>query len=355
MLRPSSCSRPARRVTKTSGRRPRSAPSWSRPRTDSGTPSRTTPVDRSPCADQQLQGPGLLHHQLGWDLGPERDHPQRGLVLAQLLLLRYRLRVRRRSPPRARSTAPPSLGPTAASPWWPAPRTALAITTQPSSSVTAGTAFTVGVSVEDQYGNVITTGTGNNDAISVTLSSGSFASGSTTTATARRAWPASRTSRSMSGSYTVTVSDTTHTAVTSATTSSFTVAPPPRTLVYHVQPAGPQTAEATVVPRLHTQDQFGNPVTTGLGPTTLHLSLSSAHLRQLGRDLGPRPPTGPPSPSFNYHQARARSRSPPRARPTAPPSRRPTAASPVAGAAERLGHHHPALVIGDGGDRSPWA
>ena len=158
---------------------------------------------------------------------------------------------------------------------------ALAITTQPSSSVTAGTAFTVGVSVEDQYGNVITTGTGNNDAMSVTLNSGSFASGSTTTATAS-AGVASFSNLKVNGSggYTVTVSDTTHTAVTSATTSSFSiVAATPKTLVFTSSPTGTQTvnSSASVGPFvLQAQDQFGNPVTNTGSAVTLGLSSSSS-------------------------------------------------------------------------------
>ena len=47
--------------------------------------------------------------------------------------------------------------------------------------MSAGTSFTVGVTVEDQFGNTITTGnTGSNDSIKLALSSNSFAAGTTT-------------------------------------------------------------------------------------------------------------------------------------------------------------------------------
>ncbi len=158
---------------------------------------------------------------------------------------------------------------------------ALAITTQPSSSVTAGTAFTVGVSVEDQFGNVITTGTGNNDALSVTLNSGSFASGSTTTATASSGVASfSNLKVNGSGSYTVTVSDTTHTSVTSAITNSFSiVAATPNKFVFTSSPTGNQTVNsiASVGPFVvQAQDQFGNPVTNSGSAVTLGLSSSSS-------------------------------------------------------------------------------
>ena len=158
----------------------------------------------------------------------------------------------------------------------------LAITTQPAASVTAGSAFTVGVSVEDQFGNVITTGTGNNDAMSVALSSGSFAGGSTTTATAS-AGVASFNNLKINGAatnYTVTVSDTTHTAVTSTVTNSFNVvAAAANKVVFTTSPSGNQTvsSNASVGPFVaQVQDQFGNPVTNAGSSATLGLSSTSS-------------------------------------------------------------------------------
>ena len=158
---------------------------------------------------------------------------------------------------------------------------ALAITTQPSASVTAGSAFTVGVTVEDQFGNVITTGTGNNDALSVALSSNSFASGSTTTATASSGVASfSNLKVNNAGSYTVTVSDTTHTSVTAATTNGFSIgAAVPKNLVFTSSPTGNQTASSSASVGafvVQAQDQFGNPVTNSGSAVNLTLSSTSS-------------------------------------------------------------------------------
>ena len=159
---------------------------------------------------------------------------------------------------------------------------ALAITTQPPASVTGGSAFTVGVSVEDQFGNVITTGTGNNDSIKLTLSSGTFSTGSTTATATASAGVASFSGLKINNaaSYTIAASDTTHTTVTSATTNSFSiVAGTANTFVFTSSPTGNQTvnSNASVGPFVvQAQDQFGNPVTNLGSALTLTLSSSSS-------------------------------------------------------------------------------
>ena len=107
----------------------------------------------------------------------------------------------------------------------PAAENKLAITTQPPSSVTAGQAFSVGVTVEDQFGNQITTGnTGSTDSIQIALTGGSFASGTTTTVTAANGMATfSNLKINTAGTYSITATDSTLSSVTSATTSQFNV------------------------------------------------------------------------------------------------------------------------------------
>lgn len=129
----------------------------------------------------------------------------------------------------------------------PGPEKTLAITTQPPSSITVHQAFAVGVSVEDQYGNVITTGTGSNDSLKVTLSSGSFVSGSTTTATASAGVATfSNLSISTTGNYTITASDNTHTSITSAVTSQFSIVHPVSVLESATTNTGGSATSATI-------------------------------------------------------------------------------------------------------------
>ena len=109
----------------------------------------------------------------------------------------------------------------------PAPESTLAITTQPASSISAGSSVSFSVAVEDQFGNVITSGIGSTDAIHVVPSSGSFASGATTQGAAGGVASFSGLTLTAPGIDTVTASDTTNGSVTSATTHSVTVTSPP--------------------------------------------------------------------------------------------------------------------------------
>ena len=155
----------------------------------------------------------------------------------------------------------------------------LAITTQPPVSVGAGTSFTVGVTVEDQFGNTITTGAGSTDNIHVALSSGSFSAGTTTVTAAAGVATFNGLQMTAPGSYTITASDTTTGTVTAATTNSFTVtAGPPSKLVFTTTVSGNHTVgnTATVGPFVvQVQDSFGNPVANTGGPVTLTLSSNS--------------------------------------------------------------------------------
>ena len=138
------------------------------------------------------------------------------------------------------------------------------------------------MSVEDQFGNVVTTGTGNNDALKLTLSSGTFSTGVNTATATASAGVASFSGLKVNnaGSYTITASDTTHGTVTGISTNSFAiVAAAPNTFVFTSSPTGNQTvnSSASVGPFVvQAQDQFGNPVTNSGSAVTLNLTSSSS-------------------------------------------------------------------------------
>ena len=139
----------------------------------------------------------------------------------------------------------------------------------------------MGVTVQDQYGNTITTGTGSTDHISVSLSPGNFATGTTTTATAKNgvATFSGLKINTLGSSYTITATDTTDTGLAAVQTNSFAVtAGTPSKLVFTSTVSGNQTvsSSATVGPfAVQVQDQFGNPATNTGGAVTLQLSSTS--------------------------------------------------------------------------------
>ena len=162
----------------------------------------------------------------------------------------------------------------------PAAENKLAITTQPPSSVAAGQGFSVGVTVEDQFGNQITTGnTGSNDSIQIALVGGSFASGTTTVTAGNGLANFTNLKINAAGTYSITASDTTHATVTPATTNPFNVvASTPTKLVFTSTVSGSQTvtSSANVGPfQVQAQDAFNNPVTNTNAAATVTLSSSS--------------------------------------------------------------------------------
>ena len=171
----------------------------------------------------------------------------------------------------------------------------LGITTQPPASVGAGTSFTVGVSVEDQFGNTVTTGAGATDHISLALSSGSFSAGATTATAVAGVATFSGLQMTAPGSYTITASDTTTPAVTSAETNSFTITPGPASkFVFTTTVAGNHTV--------------GNTAT--VGPFASRSRTSSATRstrapRSRCRSLAPRPARrSSPRPTVGLRRAR---------------------------------------------------
>ena len=151
----------------------------------------------------------------------------------------------------------------------------LGITAQPS-SVTAGGTTGLTVQVQDQYGNLVSSGTGSTDTISLALNSGSFNGGTTSKAAVGGVATFSGLQINTAGTYTIRASDTTHTGYTAVTSSSFTVsASTPNKLVVSAQP-GSITAGGTTGLTVQVQDQYGNLVSSGTGSTdTISLALNS--------------------------------------------------------------------------------
>ena len=152
----------------------------------------------------------------------------------------------------------------------------LAITAQPPSSVAVHTNFSVGVTIEDQFGNTITTGnTGSTDTIALALSSGTL-TGTTSKPAVGGVVTFSGLQITSLGSYTITATDTTHSLVTLAQTNTFTVtAGPPSKLVFTSTVSGNQGVGTTanVGPfAVQVQDQYGNPVNAG---AAVNLTLST--------------------------------------------------------------------------------
>ena len=153
------------------------------------------------------------------------------------------------------------------------PKNKLVVTTQPPSSMTAGGSASFTVQVEDQYGNVVTSAS---DTIGVTLSSNSFASGSTTSVSANSG-VANFTNLIITkpGNYTITASDTTSPSVTSVTTSpAFSVtASNASQLAFTQQPSNSTGGIAFgTQPKVTVQDQYGNTVTSDSSTVTLSIT-----------------------------------------------------------------------------------
>ncbi len=110
----------------------------------------------------------------------------------------------------------------------PAVTSQLVISTQPAGSITAGGTVGLGVTLEDQFNNVVSSGTGSNDTISVALSSGSFASGTTSVAATNGVASFSGLKITNAGNLTITASDTSRAGVSTATTNRSRSAQRPR-------------------------------------------------------------------------------------------------------------------------------
>ena len=159
----------------------------------------------------------------------------------------------------------------------PAAENKLAITTQPASSITAGGTVTVGVTIEDTYGNTITTGaTGSTDTLAVALNGASFAAGTTSHAATNGTYSFTGLQINTAGSFTITASDTTHGAVTSANTNSFTVNPATQSQLVLIPSTTTPTAGAVDNLTIKAEDQYGNVITGYTGSHTLSFTGASA-------------------------------------------------------------------------------
>src|SRR5207302_48504 len=199
--------------------------------------------------------------------------------------------------PDTRSTTEPTSSPTVD----PATATQLVITTQPASTITAGGTVSLGVTVEDQFGNPITTkNTGSTDTISVALSSQSFAAGTTSVVAANRAANFIRLQNITTAETRdlPTSSDTTHTGVTSAISNSITVNPAAVSKLVFTTGAvsGAAANKASLGPiTVQEQDQFGNPTTTA---ETVNLSSNSTGTYIFNTTQNATTPTGASSVSI---------------------------------------------------------
>jgi len=157
----------------------------------------------------------------------------------------------------------------------PAPPTKVVFTTEPPSTGTAGTALTnFKVSVEDQFGNTVTTGAGSADDITLSIKTGP-AGGVFNSATATYTNVAavggvatfSGVYFDTPGSYTLTATDSSRTLTTATSTPATAIsAAPANKVIFTVEPPATTTAGATLASfAVSVEDQYGNVVTTGAG------------------------------------------------------------------------------------------
>ena len=153
--------------------------------------------------------------------------------------------------------------------------------TTPPTTVSAGTGFSVGVTVEDQFGNTITSGnTGSTDTIKLALSINSFTAGTTTVNASNGVATFTGLKINIAANYTITATDSTRPTVTPVTSSQFTVTPaPPSQLIFTSTVTGnhPVGTTANVGPFVvKVEDQFGNAVANTGAPVSLLLASSSS-------------------------------------------------------------------------------
>ncbi len=148
----------------------------------------------------------------------------------------------------------------------------LVVTSQPASTITAGNSFSIGVSIEDVFGNIVTTSA---DSIALTLSTNSFASGTTTLSATNGVATFTGLKVNVAGTYTITATDTSTSNVPTVTTSPFSVQAAAGSKYVITSTAFSATASNSPTHALTVtlEDAFGNvAVSTG---ATLNLSSTS--------------------------------------------------------------------------------
>jgi hypothetical protein len=157
--------------------------------------------------------------------------------------------------------------------------TKVVFTTEPPATGTAGTALTTFVvSVEDQYGNVVTTGADSTDSIALTSSCALGGTDSVAAVGGQATY--GNVDFTSTGSCTLTATDSTHT-LTAATSSPATVVSPgpANKVAFTSEPPATTTAGATLATfRVSVEDSSGNVITTGTGSTDTIVLTSSCTL-----------------------------------------------------------------------------
>jgi hypothetical protein len=153
----------------------------------------------------------------------------------------------------------------------PAAPTQLAFTTQPAESTVAGqTLASIVVSVEDQYGNLVTTDSSN---VTIALASGSATlNGTVTVAAVNGVATFSDLMLTAAGNYTFGATDG---SLAGTSSSTFAITPDAASvLVYHQGPANGAAGNLGTI-SVYVEDQFGNLVITDSSTVTLSLNAGS--------------------------------------------------------------------------------
>ena len=139
----------------------------------------------------------------------------------------------------------------------PAAASKIVVTAQPATTITAGGTESLSVSVEDTYGNLVSS----TDPIAVTLSSGGFNAGTTTVSAVGGVANFTGLQINTAGTYTISAKDNNHTTWT-ATTNSFTVnSAAASKIVWNTQPATSIAGSPVVgAPSVEVEDAYNNPV-----------------------------------------------------------------------------------------------
>ncbi len=155
----------------------------------------------------------------------------------------------------------------------------MVFTTEPPATGTAGTALTTFVvSVEDQYGNMVTTGAGSTDTIALT--SGCTLGGTDSVAAVSGQATFGNVDFTSTGSCTLTATDSSRTLTTATSNPATVVSPgPANKVVFTTEPPATTTAGATLTTfRVSVEDSSGNVITTGTGSTDTIALTSSCTL-----------------------------------------------------------------------------
>ncbi|MGH3732183.1 MAG: hypothetical protein ACRDVC_02205 [Acidimicrobiales bacterium] len=148
----------------------------------------------------------------------------------------------------------------------PAAAAKLAYTPSPTSPAAADTGISIKVSSEDQYGNVVRTGAGSNDAI--TISSPCTLGGTTTATEVAGVATFSALSISTEGTCPLTAADRTITALNPVTADVDVTAGAPAKIVFTTAPPSSMLAVGTLATfRVSIEDANGIVVTSGAGST----------------------------------------------------------------------------------------